>query len=153
MRQFENCYASTRVLITGHTGFKGSWLTYWLSQLGAEICGISLDPDVQPNHWDLLDLGIEDHRLDVRHGEELTSVIERFRPSIVFHLAAQALVRRSYHDPVSNWDTNVMGAAHTLEACRQTDSVKAIIVVTTDKIYANQEWPWGYRGDRPSGWT
>lgn len=139
MIQFGDIYRGSRVLITGHTGFKGSWLSFWLSQLGAQLCGVSLDPESQPNHWDCLKLEIEDNRLDIRGAAQVRAVVESFRPDIVFHLAAQALVRRSYQEPIENWSTNVMGTAHVLDACRGVDSVRAIVAITTDKVYANQE--------------
>ncbi len=139
MIQFDDIYRGKRVLITGHTGFKGSWFSFWLSQLGAQLCGVSLDPESRPNHWDQLKLGIEDNRLDIRNADQVRAVVESFRPDIVFHLAAQALVRRSYRDPIENWSTNVMGTAHVLDACRRVDSVRAVVAITTDKVYANQE--------------
>jgi CDP-glucose 4,6-dehydratase len=150
--QFGDVYRGSRVLVTGHTGFKGSWLAVWLNDLGAKLCGISLDPETQPNHWELLNLPIEDHRLDIRELENVKRVVESFRPEIVFHLAAQPLVRRSYRDPIENWSTNVMGTAHVLEACRQVGSVRAIVAITTDKVYANQESNIAYReSDRLGG--
>ena len=151
MIQFGDCYRGRRVLITGHTGFKGSWLAFWLSELGAEVTGISLDPDTKPNHWDQLSLGIDDHRLDIRDLEKVSAAISKIRPEIVFHLAAQPLVRRSYRDPIENWSSNVMGTAHVLEACRHVDSVKAIVAITTDKIYDNREKTEGYRESDPLG--
>ncbi len=152
MIQFGDIYRGSRVLVTGHTGFKGSWLAVWLNDLGARLCGISLDPETQPNHWELLNLPIEDHRLDIRELENVKRVVESFRPEIVFHLAAQPLVRRSYRDPIENWSTNVMGTAHVLEACRQVDSVRTIVAITTDKVYANQERNIAYReSDRLGG--
>jgi CDP-glucose 4,6-dehydratase len=151
MIQFGDCYRGSRVLVTGHTGFKGSWLAFWLNELGADVSGISLDPDTQPNHWDELNLAIDDHRLDIRDAERVSAAIEKIRPEFVFHLAAQPLVRRSYRDPIDNWSSNVMGTAHVLEACRHVDSVKAIVAVTTDKIYANEEKTQGYRESDPLG--
>lgn len=147
MKQFGNSYLGKRVLVTGHTGFKGSWLSLWLSQLGAEIVGISLAPKTIPNHWDLLGLhsDIRHHELDIRNSAEVIRVFKAMQPEVVFHLAAQPLVRRSYIDPLETWSTNVMGTANVLEACRQTQSVRSILVVTTDKCYENQEWDWGYR--------
>ncbi|MEJ7745210.1 MAG: CDP-glucose 4,6-dehydratase [Luteimonas sp.] len=142
---FGDCYRGRRVLLTGHTGFKGSWLALWLATMGAEVTGVALAPDTVPNHWDLLALDIADHRLDIRDSERMQSVMAATRPEIVFHLAAQALVRRSYRDPLDTWSTNVMGTASVLEACRQTDSVRAAVVVTSDKCYENNEWEWGYR--------
>jgi len=152
MMQFGNIYQGRRVLVTGHTGFKGSWLAFWLNQLGAEVAGISLDPESELSHWDLLSLNIDDYRVDIRNAKKVQEVIGIFRPEIVFHLAAQPLVRRSYREPIENWSSNVMGTAHVLEACRHVESVKAIVAITTDKVYANQEWPWGYReNDRLGG--
>jgi CDP-glucose 4,6-dehydratase len=145
MRAFSSIYQGKKVLVTGHTGFKGSWLTLWLSELGAEITGISLPPETEPNHWSLLGLSCNDMRLDIRAIQPLLDAIDASQPEIVFHLAAQPLVRRSYRDPLETWSTNVLGTANILEACRQTPSVRAIVVVTTDKCYENREWVWGYR--------
>ena len=151
MIQFGDCYRGSRVLITGHTGFKGSWLAYWLGELGAQVSGISLDPDTQPNHWEQLNLTVDDHRLDIRNADMVNAVVEKFRPEVVFHLAAQPLVRRSYRDPIDNWSSNVMGTAHILESCRHVDSVKAIVAVTTDKVYANEEKAQGFCESDPLG--
>ncbi|MFT3848115.1 MAG: CDP-glucose 4,6-dehydratase [Propionivibrio sp.] len=152
MNLFASVYRGCRVLVTGHTGFKGSWLALWLQELGAEVSGIALDPETEPSHWNLLALDIDDRRLDIRDADALAEAIQGFRPEIVFHLAAQPLVRRSYREPLGTWSTNVMGTANLLEACRQCDSVRAIVAVTTDKCYENQEWPWGYReNDRLGG--
>lgn len=152
MTLFADIYRDKRVLLTGHTGFKGSWLALWLHELGAEVTGISLPPEGQPNHWDLLKLPIDDRRLDIRSVDALRHVFSETRPEIVFHLAAQPLVRRSYREPLETWSTNVMGTANMLEACRQESSVRAIVTITTDKCYENQEWPWGYReSDRLGG--
>ena len=147
MKQFANVYRGKRVLVTGHTGFKGSWLSLWLSQLGAEVVGISLAPETQPNHWHLLGLqsSVQHHEMDISQTAEVAQVFNATQPEVVFHLAAQPLVRRSYRDPLETWSTNVMGTASVMEACRQTRSVRAILAVTTDKCYENQEWAWGYR--------
>lgn len=145
MTLFNNLYKGRRILVTGHTGFKGSWLTLWLQEMGAIVTGTGLSPITSPNHWDLLDLDIADNRLDIRDTSAMSCLISECQPEIVFHLAAQPLVRRSYHDPIETWSTNVMGTANVLEACRRTDSVCAIVVVTTDKVYENREWSWGYR--------
>jgi len=142
---FHEIYRGRRVLVTGHTGFKGSWLSLWLTELGAEVTGVSLDPRTDPNHWDLLRLPASDRRHDIGDAAGVLSIVQDARPEIVFHLAAQPLVRRSYRQPIETWSVNVMGTAHVLEACRLSDTVKAIVVATTDKVYANQEWPWGYR--------
>lgn len=149
---FGDIYRGRRVLVTGHTGFKGAWLALWLRELGAVVTGVALPPDTEPNHWSLLDLDIADHRVDLRDRDRLQQVFAEARPEIVFHMAAQALVRRSYRDPLETWSTNVMGTANVLECCRLTDGVRAIVVVTTDKCYENQEWFWGYReNDRLGG--
>jgi len=145
MKLFGNCYAGRRVLVTGHTGFKGSWLALWLTQLQAEVTGLALDPKTNPNHWDLLQPQVDDRRIDTRDFPAVLRVLEECRPEIVFHLAAQPLVRRSYKDPLETFSTNVMGAANLLEAVRLTNSVRAIVIITSDKVYENQEWPWGYR--------
>jgi CDP-glucose 4,6-dehydratase len=141
----DGCYLGKRVLVTGHTGFKGSWLTLFLSSLGAKVTGIGLDPLPRASHWDDLHLEIEDHRLDVRDECSLERAFVGAQPEVVFHLAAQALVRESYDSPLDTWSTNVMGTANVLEASRKTSSVRAVVVVTTDKCYENREWPWGYR--------
>ena len=137
-------YRGCRILVTGHTGFKGSWLALWLAEIGADLTGLSLAPPTSPNHWDLLQLPIADNRIDIRDAAAVSQHVQRARPEIVFHLAAQALVRRSYRDPLETWSTNVMGTANVLDACRHVDSVRAIVVVTTDKCYENQERGRGY---------
>lgn len=145
LNAFGGAYRGRRVLVTGHTGFKGSWLCLWLTSLGAEVCGLSLDPPTEPNHWDLLGVPVSDHRVDVRDEAAVREVIGTERPEIVFHLAAQPLVRRSYLEPVGTWATNVMGTAHVLESIRYAPEVRAAVVVTTDKCYQNRDWPWPYR--------
>jgi CDP-glucose 4,6-dehydratase len=145
LNAFGNAYRGRRVLVTGHTGFKGSWLCLWLRALGSEVTGLALDPPSEPSHWGLLKLPITDHRIDIRDEAAVRRVFAAERPEIVFHLAAQPLVRRSYREPVITWATNVMGTAHVLEAVRHTPEVRAVVVVTTDKCYENREWPWPYR--------
>ena len=120
------------VLVTGHTGFKGSWLALCLLELGAKVTGFALPPNSSPSHWNLLHLDVSDNRGDVRDFDHVSSVFEQAQPEIVFHLAAQPLVRRSYRDPLETWSTNVMGTVHVIEACYRTESVRAIVVVTTD---------------------
>ncbi|WP_234783638.1 CDP-glucose 4,6-dehydratase [Mycolicibacterium celeriflavum] len=145
LNAFGNAYRGRRVLVTGHTGFKGSWLSLWLHALGAQVTGLALDPMSEPSHWDLLKLSIDDHRIDIRDEAAVRRVFAAEPPEIVFHLAAQPLVRRSYREPVTTWGTNVMGTVHVLEAAHHTPDVRAVVVVTTDKCYENREWPWAYR--------
>lgn len=145
VRLFGDRYRGRRVLLTGHTGFKGSWLAAWLTRLGADVTCLALDPEGSPNHWDLLACPVRDLRVDIRDSAAVRAAFDQAQPEMVFHLAAQALVRRSYRDPLENWSSNVMGTAHVLDACRQTSSVRAVVVATTDKVYANREWSWGYR--------
>ena len=148
---FGNAYKNRRVLVTGHTGFKGSWLVLWLQMLGAKVTGISLPPETSPNHWDLLGLDVESCHIDIRNEDLIRQKIVEIKPEMVFHLAAQPLVRRSYRQPLETWATNVMGTAHVLDACRQVEELAAIVVVTTDKCYENKEWVWGYREIDPLG--
>jgi CDP-glucose 4,6-dehydratase len=149
---YGNVFRGRKVLLTGHTGFKGSWLALWLQQLGAEVVGVSLPPANEPSHWHLLGLNIEEYFHDIREYVGLENIVVRVKPDIVFHLAAQALVRRSYFDPLTTWSTNVQGTANLLEACRHEKTVQAIVAVTTDKCYENKEWLWGYReNDRLGG--
>ena len=145
MKVFSDVYRDTSVLLTGHTGFKGSWLALWLKALGAEVTGVALEPNTKPSHWDLLSLDILDKRVDIRDVQKIKETINIVKPKIVFHLAAQPLVRRSYLDPLDTWSTNVMGTANLLEACRMQPSIKAIIVVTSDKCYENRELKRGYQ--------
>jgi CDP-glucose 4,6-dehydratase len=142
-----------RVLITGHTGFKGSWLTLWLQSLGAQVSGFSLDPSTEPSLFELARVaeGINDQRGDLRDLGALLEVIAETEPEIVLHLAAQPLVRESYRDPLGTYSSNVMGTLNLLEAIRQVGGVRACVLVTTDKVYANQEWLWPYRENEPLG--
>jgi len=142
-----------RVFLTGHTGFKGSWLALWLSRLGAKVRGYALDPCTEPNMFNLASVGavVDDVRGDVRDYAKLEAAMTEFAPEVVFHLAAQPIVRRSYADPISTYATNVMGTVHLLEAVRKTSSVRAVVCVTTDKCYQNQNWIWPYRETDPLG--
>ena len=152
MTLFGDAYRGRRVLITGHTGFKGSWLALWLDNLGAIVTGVSLPAATTPSHWGQLGLGFNEYSQDIRDAGALAEQVAASRPEIVFHLAAQSLVRKSYADPLGTWSTNVMGTANVLDACRHVRSVRAVVVVTTDKCYENHEWPWGYReNDRLGG--
>ena len=132
---FGGSYAGRRVLVTGHTGFKGSWLVLWLKCLGAEVSGLALPAEGSLNHSRLLDLPLQQALVDLRDAATVRGAMARFQPDIVFHLAAQPLVRRSYREPVATWDTNVMGLVHVLEAVRATASVRAVVNVTSDKCY------------------
>lgn len=145
--QFGSIYTGKRALVTGHTGFKGSWLTAWLEWLGAEVSGYALAPVGSDSHWGVLGSKARDRRSDVRDMNALVAALAESRPEIVFHLAAQPLVRASYRDPLETWSTNVQGVANVLEACRRVGGVRAIVVVTTDKVYENHESTRGYRED------
>ncbi len=142
---FGGIYDGKKVLVTGHTGFKGSWLCLWLREMGVEVMGYALDPNFEPNHFNLLDLEMKSEIADIRDLERLTAAVSDFKPEIIFHLAAQPLVRKSYEQPVETYSTNIMGTVNVLEACRRIDSVKAVVIVTSDKCYDNKEWVWGYR--------
>lgn len=143
-------YKDKRVLITGHTGFKGTWLTKILLSAGAEVTGYSLDPPTQPSLFELADLnGLHDVKGDVRDLDHLMEVLDKVKPEIVFHLAAQPIVRESYRNPVYTYEANVMGTVNVLECIRQTSSVRSAVIITTDKVYKNNEWLWGYREDEP----
>ena len=145
----------SRVLVTGHTGFKGSWLSLWLQRKGANLCGIALEPPSKSNLFEDANVAQGMHSVigDIRDIGLLRQTFQEHRPEIVFHLAAQSLVRASYQDPLGTYSTNVMGTANVLEAVRQTDSVRAVVVITTDKCYENLEWPWPYREtDRLGGY-
>ncbi|GFP33519.1 CDP-glucose 4,6-dehydratase, partial [Candidatus Hakubella thermalkaliphila] len=148
---FNNRYSGKRVLITGHTGYKGSWLALWLKEFGAEVIGYALQPPTDPNHFELLKLDMISIIGDIRDREKLINVVKFHKPEIVFHLAAQPLVRYSYKNPVETFETNVMGTINIFEACKQTESVRAIVNITSDKCYKNREWVWGYRENDPMG--
>jgi len=149
---FNGAYAGRRVLVTGHTGFKGSWLALWLRSMGAQVAGLSLDPDTEPSHWNLLALDdTADYRVDIRHGSAVKEVFELQKPEIVFHLAAQPLVRRSYQEPVNTFDINVMGLINILEASRDCSSVRAIVNATTDKVYEDHQAGDAYSESDPLG--
>lgn len=144
---FGGVYAGRRVLITGHTGFKGSWLSQWLLRLGAEVAGYSLYLPSQPANYQVLGLGerMDDNTGDIRDMAQLEKIIGEFQPEIVFHLAAQAIVRASYDDPKATFDTNIGGTVNVLECIRNAPSVQAAVFITSDKCYENVEWEYGYR--------
>lgn len=150
-KQFWN---GKKVFLTGHTGFKGSWLSLWLSSLGAEVTGYSLEPSTTPNLFDLCnikDLLKNSVIADIRDGERLKRAMLQAQPEIVIHMAAQPLVRESYKSPVETYEVNVMGTVNLLEAVRNCPSVVSVVNVTTDKCYENKEWHWGYRENEPLG--
>ncbi len=142
-------YAGKKVLITGHTGFKGAWLSQALLNAGADVFGYALNPPTQPNLYSLaeIDSNINSVIADIRDLDKLKAVFETAKPEIVFHLAAQPIVKEGYKNPVETYSTNVMGTVNLLECVRITDSVKSVVNVTTDKVYENKEWCWGYRED------
>ncbi|MGZ4055124.1 MAG: CDP-glucose 4,6-dehydratase [Bacteroidia bacterium] len=148
---FGGIYEGKKVLVTGHTGFKGSWLVQWLELLGADVFGYSLVSSSTPNHFSLLNLEMKTKEGDIRDLEKFSAFINQVQPDIVFHLAAQALVRASYANPLETFSTNVMGTLNVYEACRKTNSVVAIVNVTSDKCYENKEWMWGYRENDSMG--
>lgn len=151
---FNNFYKGKRVLVTGHTGFKGSWLSIWLHELGAEVVGIGLNPYSEKDNFVLSGIGSKikaDIRADIRDGQKMKEIFDEYQPEIVFHLAAQPLVRLSYEQPVETYEANVMGTIHIMEAIRATKSVKVGVMITTDKCYDNKEQLRGYKEDDPFG--
>ena len=149
---FGNCFAGRRVLVTGHTGFKGSWLALWLQTLGAHVGGLALDPEGTDSHWSLLGLELPlDARVDLRDAQAVREAVAGFKPEIVFHLAAQALVRRSYREPADTFAVNIGGLVNLLEAVRTCDSVRVVVNATTDKVYEPPAPPGGYRETHPLG--
>lgn len=141
------CWAGRRVLLTGHTGFKGGWLALWLSELGAQVQGYALPANTTPSLWQVAQLEevVSGSLADIRDAQRLADAIGAFRPEVILHLAAQPLVRESYRAPAETYASNVMGTLNVLEAARRCDSVRAIVVVTSDKCYENREWFWPYR--------
>jgi CDP-glucose 4,6-dehydratase len=150
MQEFWN---GKKILITGHTGFKGSWLAFWLKMLGADVCGYSLAPETEPNLYKDLELENKMRSIigDVRDLPHFEKTVQSFQPEIVFHLAAQSLVRKSYQEPLETYTTNVIGTINILEAVRRSDSVKSVLIITTDKVYENKEWQRAYREDERLG--
>ncbi len=144
---FADCYKGKRVFLTGHTGFKGSWLSAWLTSLGATVCGFADTVPTKPAHFEAMGLGghVRDLRGDIRDRDAVVRAMREFHPDVVFHLAAQALVRKSYDVPAATFEANVMGTLNVLEAMRACPSVQAGVFITSDKCYRNDEWVWGYR--------
>lgn len=146
-------WRNKRVLLTGHTGFKGSWLALWLQAMGAQVQGLSLPPATNPSLFELAGVadGMASEFADIRDFVAVRACVERFKPEVVLHLAAQPLVRYSYKNPIETYATNVMGLVHVLEAVREVGSTKVVVNVTTDKCYENKEWVWPYRENEPMG--
>lgn len=146
-------WSDKTVLLTGHTGFKGAWLSLWLTQLGARVVGYSLPPQTEPSLFELAQVanGIDSIEGDIRDLDRLRSVVSKHQPDIVIHMAAQALVRYSYRQPVETYATNVMGTVHLMEVARETESIRVVLNITSDKCYQNNEWVWGYRENEPLG--
>ena len=146
-----NFYKGKKVLVTGHTGFKGSWMCKVLTNMGAEVAGYSLNPPTNPSLFEIAEIekDIKSYIRDIRDLKKLKAVFDEFQPEIVLHLAAQPIVRDSYKDPVYTYETNVMGTVNILECVRNSESVKSFLNVTTDKVYENKEWCWGYRENEP----
>jgi CDP-glucose 4,6-dehydratase len=150
---FKNVYIEKKVLLTGHTGFKGSWLAIWLKELGADVIGYSLDPPSEPNNFEATGLWEKITHIhgDIRDLDRLMETFKKYQPEFVFHLAAQPIVRLSYEEPKLTFDTNVGGTVNVFEAVRKTPSVKVLVNITSDKCYENREWVWGYRENDPMG--
>ena len=146
-------WQNKKVLMTGHTGFKGSWLSLWLQSMGANVVGYALAPPSKPSLFEVANVseGMVSVQGDIRNPDQLHSNFAQYQPEIVIHMAAQSLVRYSYQNPVETYATNVMGTVHVLEAIRQTASVKAVVIITSDKCYENREWLWGYRENEAMG--
>lgn len=151
MNYFKKIYQGKRVLITGNTGFKGSWLAQWLLMLDAHVAGLSWSGASDESHFEILNLGYPTYNADIRDFASVQQVFDAVKPDIVFHLAAQALVLDSYTNPRTTYETNVMGTLNVLDAARLATCVKAFVVVTSDKCYENSEWVWGYRENDPFG--
>src|SRR5579859_2354535 len=146
-------WKSRNVLVTGHTGFKGSWLCLWLESLGANVTGYSLAPPTQPNLFEQAQVAnsLRSVCADIRDFPRLLSVLAKCHPDVIIHMAAQSVVRRGYEDPIETYSSNVMGTVHILEAVRRLKLRCAVVNVTSDKCYENREWEWGYREDEPMG--
>ncbi|MBL79421.1 MAG: CDP-glucose 4,6-dehydratase [Nitrosomonadaceae bacterium] len=147
MKSFQNIFDGKKVLITGHTGFKGSWLSMWLFNLGAKITGISLDIPTQPSNFEASELGtiLDDHRVDIRDSKRIDRILEDSNPDFVFHLAAQSIVRYSYENPLETISINALGTATLLDGLRKLKKNIVAVIITSDKAYDNVEWVWGYR--------
>ena len=151
---YSGFYRGKRILVTGHTGFKGSWLSIWLHELGAEVIGVALEPQTEKDNYKLSGISSQlsaDIKADIRDGAAMQRIFDEYQPEIVFHLAAQPLVRLSYDEPVDTWQTNVMGTINVMEAFRHCESAKVAVMITTDKCYENREQNHAYTEDEPMG--
>ncbi|WP_316838245.1 CDP-glucose 4,6-dehydratase [Pedobacter nutrimenti] len=148
---FNGVFNHKTILVTGDTGFKGSWLALWLEKLGARVYGVSLEPNTNPNHFDITERKYKTHIQDINDRGAIASLISEIKPDLIFHLAAQPLVRLSYDDPYNTYLTNVIGTVNVLDASRGCSNLKGVVVVTSDKCYENNEWLWGYRENEPMG--
>ena len=149
MKKFQDIYSGKNVLVTGHTGFKGSWLSTWLNMLGARVIGVSLDVPTEPSNFSVLKISkfVKDYRIDIRDTKALSKIIKSHQPDYIFHLAAQSLVRQSYQSPLDTFSINALGSVSVLESLRiaQIDKLVSAVMITSDKVYDNLEWKWGYR--------
>lgn len=147
MNSFVNQYNGAKVLVTGHTGFKGAWLCQWLIKLGANVAGVSIDLPSSPSHFISANLEnkVDDHRADIRNTHEIYKIINDYQPDYIFHLAAQALVQTAYQEPVETISTNLIGSVNILDAVKKIDKKLTVVMITSDKVYDNLEWAWGYR--------
>lgn len=150
---FESALSGRKILVTGHTGFTGGWACLWLEAIGAKVMGFSLPPETSPSLFDEIGLAKNTPTVfgDICDYNQLLNAVEDFQPELILHLAAQPLVRRSYREPVYTFAVNAQGTAHILEAARNVKSVRAVLCITTDKVYKNNEWPWPYRENDPLG--
>ena len=137
---FGGIYKNKKVLVTGHTGFKGSWLSYWLEKMGADVYGLALDPPSTPNHYNLLNINVKSNIQDICDLANVKCILKEINPDIIFHLAAQPLVRLSYKDPVSTYMTNIMGTVNVLEAARELTNLKVMVIFTRKKFFKIKEW-------------
>lgn len=148
---FNNIYKGKKILLTGHSGFKGSWMYFWLKELGADVLGYSLLPQYDPSHIKILYPDIEIKNQDILNINELSDTIQQFKPNLIFHFAAQSLVRQSYKEPVDTFNVNIIGTVNILEVAKRNDFIEGVVIITSDKCYENKDWIWGYRENDSMG--